>query len=128
LKQSQIPVANNFALPRSCSVIRFDPLHFYCRPLTNENLGAKERWNFNKEAFLQLVVFFLKGGLHAETSWKIFCQMADASRQETTQGKELLLATILEAVFRTIYNRPFKPQEQYEWSDKVHDMEQFKKS
>jgi len=71
-------------------------------------LGVVEDWKFNKVAFLKLTEFFLRGGLHAETCWKIFCQMADASRQKTAQGQELLLATILEAVFRTINNRPSK--------------------
>jgi hypothetical protein len=35
-----------------------EPLHFYCRLLTNDNLSGKERWSFNKRVFLCLVIFF----------------------------------------------------------------------
>lgn len=36
-------------------------------------------------------------------------QLSDASRQETWQAKELLCATILEALLRTVQGHPFKP-------------------
>lgn len=89
---------------------RADPqkLSYYFRPLLGEDGGVVESWKFNKTAFLKLTDFFLRGSPNAETCWNIFCQMADASRQKTTQGQELLLATILEAALRTIYNLPFQ--------------------
>jgi hypothetical protein len=101
-------------------------LRYYFQPLLNKDLGVVEDWHFNKVAFLKLTEFFLRGGLHAETCWKVFCQMADASRQKTAQGQELLLATILEAIFRTIYNRPFKAGDYYPEKMRKADMEQFR--
>jgi len=101
-------------------------LGYYFQPLLNNDLGASERWNFNKVALLKLTEFFLRGGLHAETCWKIFCQMADASHQRNTQAKELLLATILEAIFRTINNRPFKAGGHYRENMRKADMEKFR--
>jgi hypothetical protein len=89
---------------------RSDPkeLSYYFWPLLGHDMGLVESWKFNKNAFLKLAEFFLRGNPNAETCWKIFCQMADASRQKTTQGQELLLATILEAALRTLYNLPFQ--------------------
>jgi uncharacterized membrane protein len=52
--------------------------------------------------------------------------MADASRQNTTQGKELLLATILEAIFRTINQRPFKVGDYYPAKKRQADMLKFR--
>ena len=102
-------------------------LRYFFHPLLGKDLGVVEDWKFNKVAFLKLTEFFLRGGLHAETCWKIFCQMADASRQKTAQGQELLLATILEAVFRTINNRPFKAGGYYTKEMRTADMERFRK-
>jgi hypothetical protein len=54
-------------------------------------------------------------------------EMADASRQKNTQAKELLLATILEAIFRTIYNRPFQEGKSDPPRSKKFEMERFRK-
>jgi hypothetical protein len=107
---------------------RSDPkeLSYYFWPLLGDDMGGVERWKFNKTAFLKLTEFFLRGSPNAETCWKIFSQMADASRQKTGQGQELLLATILEAVFRTINNRPFKVGDYYPEKKRRADMEQFR--
>jgi hypothetical protein len=51
--------------------------------------------------------------------------MADAARQETTQGHELFLSTILEAIFRTINNRPFIAGGHYGREDREKDMASF---
>ena len=83
-------------------------LSYYFWPLLGKDGGVFEYWKFNKVAFLKLTEFFLRGSPNAETCWKMFCQMVDASRQKTTQGQELLLATILEAGLRTLYNLPFQ--------------------
>lgn len=101
-------------------------LSYYFRPLLGEDMGVHAYWKFNKEAFLKLAEFFLRGGLHAETCWNIFCQMTDASRQKTAQGQELLLATILEAIFRTVNNRPFKVGDYYPEKMRKADMEKFR--
>jgi hypothetical protein len=104
-----------------------EKLSYYLWPLQGNDRGSVENWKFTKEAFLKLVDFFLRGGLHAETCWNIFCQMADASRQKNTQAKELLLATILEAIFRTIYNRPFQEGKSDPPRSKKLEMERFRK-
>jgi hypothetical protein len=70
--------------------------------------GVVERWRANKLVFLKLTEFFLCGDGNAETCWTIFCQMTDASRQQTRQGQELLLATVLEAILRSLYKLPFQ--------------------
>ena len=101
-------------------------VNYFFQPLLNEDMGVIECWHFNKIAFLELTGFFLKGGIHAETSWRIFHQMVDASRQKTAQGQELLLATILEAIFRTIYNRPFEEGKSDPPKSKRLEMERFR--
>ncbi|MDB6066555.1 MAG: hypothetical protein JWR26_2763 [Pedosphaera sp.] len=104
-----------------------ESLKYNFRPLIDiDHSGLKQR-TFNKDAFLQLIVLFSKGGNHAETCWNIFHQMADASRQETWQCRELLLSTILEAIFRTINNRPFKAGGFYRAKDRKEDMERFQR-
>jgi hypothetical protein len=89
---------------------RDDPvkLGYYFWPLLGDDGGVVERWRANKLAFLKLTEFFLRGDANAETCWTIFCQMTDASRQQTRQGQELLLATVLEAILRTMYKIPFR--------------------
>lgn len=62
-----------------------------------------------REFFILLTEFFAKNEQNAVISRRIFDQILEASRQETLQGKELLLSTILEATLRTIENCPFKP-------------------
>ena len=93
-------------------------LSHYFRPLIDVDSGGRKQCDFNKDAFLKLVVFFRKGGSNAEVCWNIFCQMADAARQHTTQGQELLLSTILEAALRTIDGKPFKTGD-YSWKRKA---------
>lgn len=91
---------------------RDDPrkLSYYFWPLLGDDGGVLERWKSNKFTFLKLTEFFMRGGANAETCWTIFCQMAEASRQQTRHGQELLLATILEAILRTLYKVPFQEQ------------------
>ena len=105
-----------------------EPIQGYCHPLSNGNMRGMDRRKFNKEAFLKLVVFFLRGGVNANVSWMAFRQMVDASMQKTIQGKELMLTTILEAMFRTLNNRPYVPMENYVWRDLVAAMENFRGS
>jgi hypothetical protein len=103
-----------------------EPLSYNFQPLID--IGPKQR-DSNKRMFLKLVVFFRKGGQRAEVCWNIFRQMADASRQETWQGRELLLSTILEAIFRTINNRPFiAGKDFYGEKDRKRDMDQFQRA
>jgi hypothetical protein len=92
-----------------------ESLSYNFRPLID--IGPKQ-YDSNKSAFLKLVAFFRKGGNNAEVCWNIFRQMADASRQDTTQGHELLLSTILEAALRTIDDKPFKMGD-YSWDRKA---------
>lgn len=63
----------------------------------------------DREDVINLAEFFTCGGETAEYARRIFYQMADASKQRSNAGKELLISTILEAVLRSIYNRPFDP-------------------
>ena len=102
-------------------------LHYAFWPLLGTDRGVIEDWKFTKEAFLKLTTLFLRSGPYAETCWNIFCQMADASRQECTPTKELLLATILEAIFRTIYNHPFQERKSAQPFSKRNEMERFRK-
>jgi hypothetical protein len=108
---------------------RNDPqkLNYYFWPLLGDDMGPIENLKFTKDAFLKLTDFFLRAGPHAETCWNIFCQMADASRQKNTQAKELLLATILEAVLRTIYNHPFQEGKSGRLFMRRNEMERFRK-
>jgi hypothetical protein len=102
-------------------------LNYNFWPLLGEDMGPREDTKFTKSVFLKLTHFFLRGGLQAETCWNIYCQMADASRQKTTQAKELLLATILEAIFRTLYNHPFQDGKPGPPLRKKDEMERFRK-
>jgi len=102
-----------------------ESLGYDFRPLID--IGPRQG-DFNKSAFLKLVIFFRKGGNNAEVCWNIFHQMADASRQDTTQGHELFLSTILEAIFRTINNRPFIPGGHYGREDREKDMASFQQN
>jgi len=95
-----------------------EALHYNFHPLIDIDSGGPKQREFNKNTFLKLVAFFTKGGHHADVCWKIFHQMADASRQETIQGRELLLSTILEAALRTIDGKPFKLGD-YSWKRKT---------
>jgi hypothetical protein len=97
------------------------------QPLIDIDSSGPRQRDFNKKAFLRLVAFFTKGGDRAEVCWNIFRQMADASRQNTPQGGELLLSTILDAIFNTINNRPFIPGGHYGRADRKRDMANFQK-
>lgn len=92
---------------------RDDPkkLGYYFWPLLGDDGDVLARLKVNKVTFLKLTEFFLRGGPNAETCWNMFCQMADASQQKTYRGQELLLATVLEATLRTIYNLPFRERQ-----------------
>jgi hypothetical protein len=104
-------------------------LGYYLQPLLGDDAGAVNSWHFNKTAFLKLTEFFLQDSPNTDVCWKIFCQIVDASRQSTTQGKELLLSTILEAILRTLYKHPYKEGiHDYKWRHMVKDMERFKSS
>jgi hypothetical protein len=61
----------------------------------------------NKDLFVRLTAFLARGGHQAHVVRNVLAQMEEASRQRTWQGQELLLATILEALLRTLYRRPF---------------------
>jgi hypothetical protein len=105
-----------------------ESLRYNFRPLIDIDSGGRKQCDFNKGAFLKLVVFFRKGGSNAEVCWNVFRQMADASRQDTIQGRELLLSTILDAIFNTINNRPFTPGGHYGRKDREKDMANFQQS
>jgi hypothetical protein len=80
--------------------------HFH-RPLTD--FGPPDQWKFNRTTFVHLTRFFASSNPHAEICWAIFLRLAEASRQETWQSRELLAATTLEAALRTLDNHAFKP-------------------
>lgn len=102
-----------------------DFLGYNFRPLID--IGPNQ-YDFNKSVFLKLATFFRKGGHNAEVCWNVFHQMADASRQNTTQGHELLLSTILEAIFRTINGRPFGSGDSYKEKRRKADMKLFQEN
>jgi hypothetical protein len=79
----------------------------------------------DRNAFIKLTEFLVKNPKPGMVCRKIFYQIADASRQKTWQGSELLLATILEAALRTLYNEPFDPRV-YAWPVKDY-LERFRK-
>jgi hypothetical protein len=58
---------------------------------------------------IQLTNFLVKDKVLADAAKKAFRQLLDASRQVSFQGRELLCATILEALLRTVNNEPFVP-------------------
>ena len=62
----------------------------------------------DKASLLRLTEFFARDEPHAQTCRRIFRQMAEASRQRNWHTTELLLATILEAAMRNIYQVPFQ--------------------
>ena len=63
----------------------------------------------DREKIVDLATFFVRYEKKAEITKKMFLQMAEASRQRTKSGQELLLSTILEAALRSIYEYPFDP-------------------
>jgi hypothetical protein len=54
----------------------------------------------------QLACYLTRSDAHAFACHNIIGQMAEASRQSTYTATELLLATIMEAVFRNVYKDP----------------------
>ena len=65
--------------------------------------------NLDRDTIIDLATFFIRCKKKADIAKKMFWQMAEASRQHTRAGQELLLSTILEAALRSIYNYPFDP-------------------
>jgi hypothetical protein len=63
----------------------------------------------NKEHLVALIRLFALGESEAFMCRCVFDQLADAARQRTWQARELLTATILEAIMRNVYHEPFKP-------------------
>jgi len=63
----------------------------------------------DKVEIIQLAKFLVRGGEKAKICRNIFRQVADASHQKSWQAGELLLATVLEAILRNLYNQPFIP-------------------
>lgn len=61
-----------------------------------------------KEQFIMLTLFFLRGGAEADIARRICAQIAEATQQRTRAAMELLCSTVLEAVLRTIYEQPFQ--------------------
>ncbi len=61
----------------------------------------------DRERLILLTKFFLRGQKEAFVARQMCAQMADASRQRTRAGRELLCATILEAALRTLDSHPF---------------------
>ena len=60
------------------------------------------------DAIMRLTGFFHKKGHHPDLCRRIFAQMVEASQQNTNAARELLCATVLEAVIRRLYGIPFK--------------------
>ncbi|MDP1714084.1 MAG: hypothetical protein Q8L41_05005 [Anaerolineales bacterium] len=61
-----------------------------------------------RNEIVNLAKFFVKGGEKAGICRNIFQQIIESSHQKSWQANELLLATILEAALRNLYNHPFK--------------------
>lgn len=61
----------------------------------------------DKADLQRLTRFLYAGGPEAEVSRQIFRQLAEASRQKTQAGHELLTGTILEAALRTLQGVPY---------------------
>jgi hypothetical protein len=81
-------------------------LSHFLQPITD--FGPPGQRKFNKTAFIQLTRYFANRDQQAEVCWSIFRRLAEASRQETWQSRELLVATTLDAALRTLDNHPFK--------------------
>jgi hypothetical protein len=85
------------------------------RPKKITNLGIlsplPESYPLDKNRFARMVEFFTKesDSLNAMVCRNIYYQILEARRQKSWQACELLLSTILEAAFRTLQKRPFRP-------------------
>jgi hypothetical protein len=60
----------------------------------------------NQDSLMKLIEFFALNSDNTNVCRNIFRQLVEASYQKGWQARELLVATILEAALRTIYNRP----------------------
>ncbi len=70
-----------------------------------------------KELLIRLLRAFLTDARCADISRRTLDQLAEAARQQTHAGRELLCGTILEAILRTIDARPFIPADNsWDWS------------
>ena len=99
-------------LTKSKSLFPFMPIH-------NTQL-------LNKDVLLQLIQYFYNQSAESNVCRKIINQIAEASRQKTLQGAQLLLTTILEAVLRSLNNQPFVPGDRKSFPRKKY-LEDFKK-
>ncbi len=70
-------------------------------------VGVQTR--YKRETIVSLIRFLAGNSREAQICQRIFAQLAEAGRQETRQGQDLLCATILEAVLRTLDSCPFIP-------------------
>ena len=61
------------------------------------------------KSFAALAAVLAKDDVKADVCRRIFGQLIEARKQTTWQAMELLIATILEASLRTIFNEPFVP-------------------
>lgn len=68
-------------------------------------------WRLERGKVLYLADFFSRSNDRSNVARRILMQVAEASRQHTVAGRALLLSTILEAVLRTIYKKPFDPDQ-----------------
>ncbi len=63
----------------------------------------------DKKLLALLIDLFARESKESVICKKIFKQIVEASRQQTRAAQELLMATILEAALRTLYDQPFVP-------------------
>jgi hypothetical protein len=86
-----------------------------------ENLGFQALFDrpphFDKEHFVALLRMFGRNGREASIARCVFDQLADAAQQSTWQARELLTATVLEAVMRNVFRKPFVPGERWDFSE-----------
>ncbi|MGB3491476.1 MAG: hypothetical protein WBA57_02025 [Elainellaceae cyanobacterium] len=90
-----------------------DSLNFLS--LFNYKYG-KDESSKNKILFLTLTDFFASKRDFYQVGINIFKQVAEASRQNNWQTRELLLSTILEAALRNIENQPFHNKKMTGWN------------
>jgi hypothetical protein len=65
----------------------------------------------DKDLIIQLAHFLACDKKESTICRRIFRQVAEAARQQTSQASELLLSTILEAALRSLYDQPFAPDQ-----------------
>lgn len=84
-------------------------------------------YQLHKEYLIKLAEFFSSESKESYVCRNIFNQMANASQQQTLEGAQLLLSTILEAALRTLYNHPFSENSKDTFK-RSKCMNQFKKA